>query len=83
MKVAFDSFSLLFGVMFYMSRILGTNVLIALNKLIESKSISGVMLLPPTQLEATGQHPAGPASSQAQGAKCHLLHPNPCQPGST
>lgn len=53
MKVAFDCFSLFFGVMFYMSRVLGTNVLIALNKLIESKFINGVMLLPPAQLEAT------------------------------
>lgn len=51
--MAFDCFSLLSGVMFYMSRVLGTNVLIALNKLIESKSINGVMLLPPAQLEAT------------------------------
>lgn len=33
--------------MFYMSCVLETNVLIALNKLIDSKSISGVMLLPP------------------------------------
>lgn len=53
MKVAFDCFSLLFSVMFYMSRVLGTNVLIALNKLIESKSINGVMLLPPALLETT------------------------------
>lgn len=52
MKVAFDSFSL-FGVMFYMSCVLGTNVLIALNKLIDSKSIHRVILLPPAQLEAT------------------------------
>ena len=46
MKVAFDSFSL-FGVMFYMSCVLGTNVLI------DSKSIPRVILLTPAQLEAT------------------------------
>lgn len=76
--------------MFYMSRVLGTNVLIALNKLIESKSINGVMLLPPAQLEATeantllARRPLRLRMLNAtyctpSPAGLHLLHPKPCR----
>lgn len=70
MNVALTA-SLLFGVMFYMSCVLGTNVLIALNKLIDSKSVDGAMLLPPP--------PAGPASPYAQDATAPHCTPTPAR----
>lgn len=65
--------------MFYKFYVLRTNVLIALNKLIESKSTSGPLL--PTQLQVP-QRPMCPGSltsHQAQGPNCHVLYPNTYQ----
>ena len=69
----------LFGVLFYKSYVLRTNVLIALNKLIESKSTNGTLL--PTQLvPQTPMCPGSLASPQeAQDPNCHVLYPNAYQ----
>lgn len=60
--------------MFYKSYVLRTNVLIALNKLIESKSTNGTLLVPQTPM-----CPGSLASPQAQDPNCHVLYPNAYQ----
>lgn len=63
-KWYFVLFSSLCGVVFYKSCVLRTNVLIALNKLIESKSTSGTLL--PTQL--VPQRPMCPGLPSGSGS---------------